>query len=73
MVPPGMGEERDEMRGVDISEGIPETTLRPRGNSTSKVAEVNRYLLFSRRDYMSSTVLCRICTFTYPIENGFLR
>ena len=45
VVPPGMGEERDEMGGMDISEGMPETTLRPRGNSTSRVAEVRRYLL----------------------------
>lgn len=36
--PPSVGEERDEMGGMDISEGMPETTLQPRGNS--KVTEV---------------------------------
>ena len=40
VVLPGQGEEKDDMGGADISEGMPETTLRPRGNSTSKVAEV---------------------------------
>ena len=45
VISPGMGEERDEMRGVDINEGVPKTTLRPRENSTFKIAEVSRYLL----------------------------
>ena len=35
-----MGVEKDEREGVDIGEGVPETILRPRGNSTSKVAGV---------------------------------